>query len=63
MQVQHRMQRLKEKLFGDVSSALEVSPPAGPPRGRWAEAWLRASRLGLASCTFGCRRNSAVQSA
>ena len=42
-QVQQRMQRLKEKLFRDVSSVLE--PSRQPALGRWQEAWHRAARF------------------
>lgn len=62
MQVQHRMQRLKEKLFGDVSLALEVSPPAGPLRGRWGDTWLRASRFLLQRSGSGDRQQQELQS-
>lgn len=37
------MQRLKEKLFRDVSNVLE--PSRQHPPGRWQEAWHRAGRF------------------
>lgn len=43
MQVQQRMQRLKEKLFRDVTHVLE--PNRLHPPGRWQEAWHRAARF------------------
>lgn len=42
-QVQQRMQRLKEKLFRDVTGVLE--PSRLPAPGRWQEAWHRAARF------------------
>ena len=42
-QVQQRMQRLKEKLFQDVTNALQ--PSRQHPPGRWQEAWYRAGRF------------------
>ena len=43
LQVQQRMQRLKEKLFRDISNVLE--PSRQHPPGRWQEAWYRAGRF------------------
>ena len=37
------MQRLKEKLFRDVTNVLE--PSRQHPPGRWQEAWYRAGRF------------------
>ncbi|DBA79311.1 TPA: hypothetical protein ACH3X2_007790 [Trebouxia sp. C0005] len=42
-EVQQRMQRLKEKLFHEVTSVVE--PSRLHPSGRWQEAWHRASRF------------------
>lgn len=42
-EVQQRMQRLKERLFHEVTSVLE--PSRLHPPGRWQEAWHRASRF------------------
>lgn len=43
VQVQQRMQRLKEKLFQEVAAALE--PSRQPGAGRWQGPWLLASRF------------------